>query len=278
MAIDTKREPGELLVTLRELVEMGRALEGIISRRLGEELYQKEKSNARWLDLMGVSAKPVKYADPGDSIETVEDARFPAEYEVWYSQSRRVIRFLIPEREHDFIRQYGESDSKTRVPEDLISDHLIRSDLEGRWDSRMLSRFRIQLGILEGADRLANSVLLQVRGALQAELFDSELDAARSLCKKGFVRGAGAMAGVVLEAHLVSVCDRREIKVVKRATIANLNEKLRNAEVLDLAQWRRISLLADLRNKCTHKQRNEPKGDEVADLIDGVEKIIKTVF
>jgi hypothetical protein len=55
-------------------------------------------------------------------------------------------------------------------------------------------------------------------------LFDNELDAAEELNSKGFHRGAGAIAGVVLEGHLVTVCDQHKISTPKNNAISHLND------------------------------------------------------
>ena len=86
------------------------------------------------------------------------------------------------------------------------------------------------------------------------------------------------MAGVVLERHLKSVCDSHGVAVGKTVTISKLNAVLKEAGVLELADWRRIQLLGDLRNKCDHQQEKDPTKDDVTELIDGVAKIIKKVF
>jgi len=36
--------------------------------------------------------------------------------------------------------------------------------------------------------------------------------------------------------------------------------------------------LADLRNLCNHDKKREPEKEEIEDLIDGAEKIMKTIF
>jgi hypothetical protein len=56
----------------------------------------------------------------------------------------------------------------------------------------------------------------------QADLFDSELDAAKELAKHKFTRASGAMAGVILERHLQQICQNHNIKITKNPTIAVL--------------------------------------------------------
>ncbi len=37
-------------------------------------------------------------------------------------------------------------------------------------------------------------------------------------------------------------------------------------------------MLADIRNVCDHKKEKEPTEQQVTDLIDGTNKVLKTVF
>jgi hypothetical protein len=48
--------------------------------------------------------------------------------------------------------------------------------------------------------------------------------------------------------------------------------------VIDVPQWRFISLLGDLRNLCSHNKDKEPTEQQVADLVDGTDKVLKTVM
>jgi hypothetical protein len=109
-------------------------------------------------------------------------------------------------------------------------------------------------------------------------LFDSEVDVARELLKHKFVRAAGAVAGVVLERHLAQVCDDHGVKVGKvNPGVAVLNQALRDAEVIDVPQWRFNQHLADIRNLCGHNKDREPTTEQVQDLIDGTAKVLKTI-
>lgn len=93
----------------------------------------------------------------------------------------------------------------------------------------------------------------------------------------GFARAAGAVAGVVLEGHLKQVCDNHGLPK-KSGTIAVLNDALKLADVIGLPQHRQIQFLGDIRNKCGHKNVSDPTADEVSDLINGVDKVVKTIF
>lgn len=213
---------------------------------------------------------------------------FTARYHVWYTRALPAIRTLVPDRMEEFRRQY-ERDGKRKTIDALnyvIEDYMhglgAPTDLYDKplFDTKTATFIKLnnQLGILSSCSSRLSDILANIKGVLQADLFDSELDAARHLLKNGHIRAAGAVAGVVLEGHLAQVCDNHGIKVLKKAPhINDFNEALKKAGVFDVPQWRRIQSLADIRNLCDHKKQREPTPDEVAELIDGVDKAIKTL-
>ena len=76
---------------------------------------------------------------------------------------------------------------------------------------------------------------LRIRQLAQADLFDSELDAAKELAKNKFTRAAGAVAAVVLERHLKG-CGNHEVTVRKaKPTISHAREGGRPVVLLLLA-------------------------------------------
>jgi uncharacterized protein (UPF0332 family) len=64
----------------------------------------------------------------------------------------------------------------------------------------------------------------------------------------------------------------------KNPTISTFNDALKDSNVIDIPQWRFVQRLGDLRNLCDHDGDREPSKEEVTELIDGVEKLTKTVF
>jgi hypothetical protein len=136
-----------------------------------------------------------------------------------------------------------------------------------------------QLAILKSVKARFDSSLFDIRALVQADLFDSELDAAEELVKHKFIRPAGVVAGVVLERHLAQVCADHRVKITKKEpTISELSNALKEASVIDMPQWRFISFLADIRNLCGHNKTEEPTSEQVKDLIAGVKKTIKTLL
>src|SRR4030095_2910563 len=102
-------------------------------------------------------------------------------------------------------------------------------------DERTLICFFNQLTILKAIAGRVDTVLENIEGELYAELQDSELVIARQLCKVN-LRAAGALVGVVIEGHLQKVADSKGVKVSKKnPTIADLNDPLKAASVIDTA-------------------------------------------
>jgi len=203
--------------------------------------------------------------------------KFRKEYEVWYSESLSLIKIVLPNRVEDFEKYYYQKGEKCL--KDCIN---YQSDyfgfLKDKAQEAMLL-FENQLGIVKATKRKFESSLFDIKQLVQADLFNSELDAARELNKKGFTRGAGAIAGVVLEKHLAQACENHKIKITKKdPSINDYNQLLKDNDVIEIKDWRFIQHLADLRNLCDHDKKREPKKEEIEELINGVEKITKTVF
>jgi predicted transcriptional regulator len=97
--------------------------------------------------------------------------------------------------------------------------------------------------------------------------------------KKKFFRGAGAIAGVVLEKHLKQVIENHNLSTKKKhPSIADYNDLLKKEEIIGTKNWRFIQHLGDLRNLCDHNKDKEPTNDDIQSLIDGIKKIIKTIW
>jgi hypothetical protein len=213
---------------------------------------------------------------------------FKEEYQVWYSEAQALIKQLLPDRLQDFIRYYEKPKGRKEIS---FESYRIEDYLQGLTVTRgypkdvvvgpdaAIPHFRQQLAILASVKERFESSLFNISELVQADLFDSELDAAKELSKKKFARAAGALAGVVLERHLSQVCENHNIRIRKKAPgISDLNGALKENNVIEIPDWRFIQHLADIRNLCDHNKDKEPSVEQVDDLIAGVMKVIKTIF
>jgi len=231
-----------------------------------------------------------KQGDKTKDIEGINEHTFSADYQGWYTESFQVIKQLLPDRLNEFESLYRADEKRKNVN---VTNYKIQDWLRGsratdneytgkkHFDDFgvLFMNFQMQASILEAVKMRFESTLFDIKQLLQADLFDSEISAARELVKNGFLRGGGAMAGVVLEQHLEQVCSNHSISITKKdPSISSLNDLLKNDNVFDTPNWRFIQRLGDLRNLCDHNKEREPTKEELNELVDGVEKILKTIF
>lgn len=214
---------------------------------------------------------------------------FHVNYQSWYTESQALIKFLMPSRIEEFDELYYESKRKTIDSITFgIRDWLLGagSPINPNTGQKRFQDFEVvvmklqsQKEILKSSERRFKSSLFDIKLLLQADLLDSEIDSSKELNKKGFVRGAGAIAGVVLESHLAQVCYNHQLTIIKQnPTINDLNQLLKDNTIYETPDWRFIQHLGDLRNLCDHKKTAEPTIDQIEELIKGVEKVTKTIF
>jgi adenine-specific DNA-methyltransferase len=222
-----------------------------VDKRLNKMFYKKEGEK-----LLLLLKKDYK-----DLIE------FREGYEGWYSESLYLVKQILSDRYEDFKNYYD------RKSEDCLRVTINYTpgkkgiDLDNTFSDKPPSQVAIakslftnQLEIVKSAESKFESSLFDIRALVQVDLFDSEIDAAEELNKKGHTRGAGAVAGVVLEGHLSQVCEDHKITVRKKdPTINDYNQLLKDNNVIEIVDWRFIQQLADLRNLCDHKKKKEPK-------------------
>ncbi len=221
--------------------------------------------------------------------ETEPGQIFHSSYQRWYSEAHEVIRQILPARLNEFeTLYYGNEKRKSFNTETYaIKDWLLgiraRQNLEGvkYFDDAGVAfmRYQTQVQIFKSATVRFESSLLDIRQILQADLFDSEVESAKELLKKGFLRASGAVVGVVAEKHLAQVCKNHDIRITKKnPTISFYNDTLKREKVIEVPELRFIQRLSDLRNLCDHNKDREPTKDEVTELIIGVDKLTKTIF
>lgn len=217
-----------------------------------------------------------------------EKTNLHTEYQEWYSKALPAIRQLLPERYKEFQELYRlEKRKDITASTYTIADYLGGITItRGIYKEEVVnplacfvSKFQLQITIVQSASERIDSLLVNIEGVLQAELFDHELDSAKELFKKKHYRASGALAGVTLETHLSKVVQNHNIKPNKKSpSIADYNEALKKQSIIEVPDWRLIQRLADIRNLCVHAKGRDPKPEEVDDIINGVNKVIKTIY
>ena len=135
------------------------------------------------------------------------------------------VKQILPDRLSDFVSHYQKPKPRKDITyenyriEDYLQDLTVTRGYEKEkvvGPDAAVPQFEQQLAVLKSAQGRFDSSLYDIRQIVEADLFDSDLDAAEELAKKKFTRASGAMAGVVLEKHLAQVCENHEIKVSKK--------------------------------------------------------------
>ena len=192
---------------------------------------------------------------PNDDGECSNLSYFVREYEKWYSKCISIIKQLLPDRLNDFRLLYKNEKRKELTSSTYTISDALRgiSHRNGNYGPStaylcFFSQYNMMCSCLDTFD----SRIFNIQTILQADVFDSEIESAKHLLKRGFLRAAGAICGVVIEKHFSEVCVNRNIAITKKnPTIADYNDKFKD-DVYDTIEWRRVQRLGDLRNLCDH--------------------------
>lgn len=187
-------------------------------------------------------------------------------YQQWYSSARAILARNQPDRLKEFDGLYVSI-------KQLLTNRYVTKPQE----FELLDKINVQFDMLAAVPSHLQFSLYDIELEAYSVLMDDELEAARHLLSKGFLRPAGVLAGVMLERHLKNILRKHTppIKYQKNATLSSLNDLCKDS-IYDLVIWRKIQHLTDLRNLCAHDKTREPTKEEVSELINGVSAILKT--
>ena len=213
--------------------------------------------------------------------EKYKGKSFEHEYNNWYSQSLIIVKHFLPYRFEEFELMYKPAKNRKDLTlmNYTIYDAICGLNVKSRniYPQTAYSKLITQFSILESIKTIANNKLDEINTMLEFDIFEKELDAARHLLKNKYFRSAGAICGVIIEKHLTNIFKNNNITITKKNPGLNdLNSLLYEYQLIDSTKFKFITFLADIRNKCDHNKDIEPTKEEIQDLIDGTEKVIKT--
>jgi hypothetical protein len=264
-------------VTKEELKKLLEELQADALRIYVAELYRKQpKETVVTHKAAGVSEKELKALS--------KEWQLNASYQRWYTTCIPLIRQLAPDRLAEFRSYYEIPPARksyswgTYTIQDYLIGTIFAQMGEGKNLNSFCAKFNNQIQILCATAAAVDNVLANIKGILQFNLFRHELDAADELKNKGHLRAAGALAGVMLESHLSAACENHQIAIQKKnPTIGDFNDALKATQIIEQITWRLIQRLADLRNLCVHAKKDDPKPEDVEDLLRGARKILAEV-
>lgn len=251
-----KNKISELNRTHKKLIEI------LLKNCWNTKRYKTKKEIVGGLDFLDIS-----------STTTIRRKLIPkqffSEYRKWYSLSKGIL-----EVNHD-----NES-----VREFVNIYNSILKECEGNYISegeqvRLMDIINHQLAIIESIPAYLEGRAYNLKLTIASTLMGDELKEARLLFEKGFTRAAGALAGVILERHLKLRFDddNPRIKYGEKATLGTLIHKAEEANLYETSTIQKLQYLNTVRISCDHDKKNEPKENEVKDLIDQTDRFIHSM-
>jgi HEPN domain-containing protein len=134
-------------------------------------------------------------------------------------------------------------------------------------------------GVLRAAkDDYESGHLYELRRLVEAEVFDDFLEQAQLLLDSGYYQAAAVVAGCVLEDGLRKLCAANRIVVPPRPKLDAMNTDLAKAGAFSVLVQKRITALADLRNKAAHGIWTEFTRDDVKEMVQAIRRFMEEHF
>lgn len=109
--------------------------------------------------------------------------------------------------------------------------------------------------------------LTELRTLIRAEVFDDLLEQAQYLFEQGYYQPAAVLAGGVLEESLRRLCERNGVVLPSKPKLDSMNADLAKKGAYNTLVQKRITWLADIRNKAAHGQVTEFSSSDVGTML-----------
>ncbi|MCP5108662.1 MAG: HEPN domain-containing protein [bacterium] len=134
-------------------------------------------------------------------------------------------------------------------------------------------------GILKAAkDDYEHEQLFKIRQLVEAEVFDDFLEQAEHLFKSGYYQPAAVICGCVLEDGLRKLCERNGIDIGSKPKLDKMNADLAKAGIYTKLVQKKITHLAELRNKAAHGQWDQFHKNDVEEMLSAARRIMEEYF
>lgn len=135
------------------------------------------------------------------------------------------------------------------------------------------------LGILKAAkDDYENGFLFETKVLIEAEVFVDFLEQAEYLLNAGYFGPSAVIAGSVLEDGLRKLCDRQGIVLPDKPKLDTMNAELAKSGLYSTLIQKRVTALADIRNKAAHGKWNDFAKEDVNQMLSQVRSFMEEYF
>ena len=117
--------------------------------------------------------------------------------------------------------------------------------------------------------------LFDTQRAIQADVFDEFLEQATYFLKEGYFQVSAVIAGAVLEDTLRRLCVRENLPLSANPKLDVMNADLAKSGLYDKMIQKKITWLADVRNKAAHGKWNEFTEDDSEEMVRAVRRFVE---
>lgn len=129
----------------------------------------------------------------------------------------------------------------------------------------------IEQSVLKAAkEEIDEGLLKSIENLVSADIFTDSFDKAEHFLEQGYKDSAASLIGAVLEDGLRKIAKNNEIRLKSKENIKSLNEKLASANIYNRLVQRKIEVWNAVRNNADHGDFEEFKGNDVEDMLKGV--------
>ncbi len=134
---------------------------------------------------------------------------------------------------------------------------------------------RVGFGILKALrEDYERGFLTEIKTLITGEIFTDFLEMAEHLIKNEYKDPAASLIGAVLEDGLKKIATKNSVTYNKRAGIAALNDKLRDAGIYNPLVHKKVDVWREIRNKADHAEFDEYAKKDVDDMLKGVVNLL----
>jgi len=273
-----------MLANLEKAIEELEIQKDEIFRKIQINGWEDDRSFKSIPEKKKVISHSIADLDPFGDTEIIIPERRPLPFDVgriyqkWYGAVRVIIEKNQPARLDEFDEIYNYHGKKSEAQGKRIKQIIERKHIEKREQFLLFDLINRQFDILSAVPNHVRYSIYDIELTVYSVLMDDDISASRHLLSNGFLRPAGALAGVILERHIKNLLRKNSppIKYKETDTLSKVNDLCKNSNIYDGIIWRKIQHLTDLRNLCDHSKDREPTKEDVNDLINGVSEILKT--
>jgi len=131
------------------------------------------------------------------------------------------------------------------------------------------------LGVLRSAkEEFDLGFTHKIKHILSVEFFDTILDQAKELLKKGFKDPAAILGRVIIENTLRGLCRRNNIKFKEMEGASTLNERLKGSSIFTSIQFKVCRTNIELGNDAAHGRFDKYSDDDVKKMFEYIENAL----